>query len=170
MVLGTFTVDAKVVELDTTRILSDAEKDEYTLTDYFNERLTAFGWDLEVLPVSDGWPDNDDLAVPGVYVEVPEVDRAAVELGSDSHRILALIHIFGKTPAQRSRLAELARKLFERTIPVFDYATGNETSPTATGEYFITDSVGWRKLPSPYTAPDTQQYRALVTAHLRRVE
>lgn len=170
MVIGTFTTNAKLVELDTTRILSSSEIDEYSIVDHLKERLFALGWELAVLPISDGWPDYEDLVIPGVYVELSEVDVAGVELGSNGNRTLCLTTVFGANPAQRTRLAELIKSIFRDTIPVFSYVTGNEADPTPTGEYFITDSVGWRKLPSPYTASDKQQYRAIITAHLRRIE
>lgn len=170
MVLDTFTADARVVERDTTREIQAAEQSEYSIVDHLNTRLSALGWNLTVRPADGGWPDYDPLVVPGVYVDLSDVDTTGVELGSDGSRNLCLVMIYGKNDAQRKRLAELVRQTFNRTIPIFDYDTGNETSPNPTGEYFITDSVGWRKLPSPYTASDNQQWRALVTANLRRVE
>jgi hypothetical protein len=170
MVLETFDAQAKIVEFDATRILSPSEIDVYSVVDHLKSRLAAMNWELEVIPVMDGWPDSDDLAVPGVYVDIPEVDVAGVELGSNGNRSLCIVTIFGSNDAQRRRLAELIKALFRDTIPIFSYTTGNETSPTPTGEYFITDSVGWRKLPSPYNASDNQQWRSIVTANLRRVE
>ncbi len=170
MVVETFTAHARIVEQDTTRILSPSEIDVYSIVDHLSSRLSALGWNLEVLPVLDGWPDYDDLAVPRVYVDITDVDVAGVELGSNGNRSLCIVTVFGANDAQRRRLAELIKSIFRDTIPIYSYTTGNETSPTATGEYFITDSVGWRKLPSPYTASDNQQWRSIVTANLRRVE
>lgn len=173
MVLDTFIAEANIVELDTTKdYLTPAEIDEYTITDHISQRLVALGWNLNATPTSvmDGWPDYDTLAVPGVYVEITDIDKQGVEMGSAGHRTLCLVHIFGKNHSQRVRLAELIRDMFARTIPIYSYTTGNEESLTPTGEYFITDSVGWRKLPSPLTASDKQQWRAQVTANLRRID
>jgi hypothetical protein len=170
MTIGTFDASAQVVEQDTTRIIGPEEQSLYSIVDHLRSRLNALGWTLEVLPDTGGWPDYDSLKVPSVYVNLDTVTTAGVELGSDGSRALCLVTVYGANDAQRFRLAGLIRKIFDRTIPLFSYTTGNEDNPTPTGEYFITDSVGWRKLPSPYNESDKQQYRALITATLRRVE
>ena len=172
MVMKTFTGETVLVEQDTTKgYLSVAEVSEYSIRHYIQTRLTAWNWDIDVKPMNDGWPDYDEIALPAVVVELRSVDVAGVELGSHGSRLLVLVHIFGENEAQRTRLAELITKnVFRDTVPIYDFITGNETDPVATGEYFLTDDVGWSKVPTAYTAPDTRRWRATVTANLRRVE
>lgn len=172
MVLGTFSTDADIVEFDTTKgWLSVGEISEYSIRHYIQTRLTAWNWDIDVKPSDDGWSDDDEIVLPAVYVDLRDVEVAGVELGSNGSRILVNVQIYGENPAQRTRLAELITKnVFRDTVPIFDYVTGNEVNPDTTGEYFITDSVGWTKLPSAYNAPDSQRYRANVSATLRRAE
>src|SRR5574338_316927 len=161
MVLGTFTSDSTVVEQDTTKgWLSVAEISDYSIRHYIQSRLTAWNWNITVIPMDDGWPDYDEVALPAVVVELRTVDVAGVELGSHGSRLLVLVHIFGQNDAQRTRLAELITKnVFRDTVPIFNFVTGNETDPDPTGEYFITDDVGWSKIPTAYTAPDTRRWR-----------
>lgn len=172
MVLGTSDADATVVEQDTTKgYLSVAEISDYSIRHYIQDRLTAWNWNIDVKPMDDGWPGSEELVLPAVAVELRSVDVAGVELGSHGSRLLVIVHIFGDNEAQRIRLAELITKnVFRDTVPIYDFITGNETDPVATGEYFITDDVGWNKIPTAYTAPDTRRWRAIVTANLRRVE
>lgn len=160
------------MEIDTTQgYLSVAEISEYSIRHYIQDRLTAWNWNITVLPMNDGWPDYDEIVLPAVAVELRSLDVAGVELGSHGSRLLVIVHIFGENEAQRIRLAELITKgVFRDTVPIYNYLTGNEEDPVATGEYFITDSVGWEKIPTAYTAPDTRRWRAIVTANLRRVD
>jgi hypothetical protein len=171
MVLGTFNADATVVEVDTTRQLSVAEISEYSIRHYIQTRLTAWNWNIDVKPMDNGWPVNEEVVLPAVVVELRSVDVAGVELGSHGSRLLVLVHIIGANEAQRTRLAELITKnVFRDTVPIYNFITGNETEPDATGEYFLTDDVGWSKLPTANTAPDTRRWIAVVTANLRRAE
>lgn len=172
MVVGTFTGDSRLTEQDKTKgYLSVAEISEYSIRHYIQDRLTAWNWNINVAPMDDGWPVYDELVLPAVAVELRSVDVAGVELGSHGSRLLVLVHILGDNEAQRIRLAELITKdVFRDTVPIYNFVTGNEVDPVATGEYFITDDVGWQKLPTAYTAPDTRRWRAIVTANLRRVE
>ena len=165
-----FLADAKLVELDTTRTLSFAEIDEYSIRYYIQDRLSAWNWTLEVKPMDDGWPEFEDVRAPGVYVDVQHRDASGVELGSMGSGLIVVVQIIGQNPAQRTRLAELIKGIFRDTVPIYDFVTGNEDPPTPTGEYFITDDVGWDKVPSTYTDPDKKRWRANVTAELRRAE
>lgn len=165
-----FNAESKVVERDSTRELSYAEIDEYSIRYYIQQRLNALNWTIDIKPMYEGWPDYEDVVTPGIYVEMRRRRVSGVELGSHGSSILTIVEIFTKNPAQRTRLAELVEDVFRDTVPVFDYVTGNETNPSPTGEYFITDDVGWEKIPSVYNGPDTQRWRAVVTASLRRVE
>jgi hypothetical protein len=172
MVLGTFSGSAKVVEYDTTKnYLSVAEISEYSIRHYIQDRLNAWNWNVSVKSSDEGWPDYEALEPPAVVVELRETEIAGVELGSHGSRFLVIVNVFGENEAQRTRLAELITKnVFRDTVPIYDYITGNEVDPPKTGEYFITDNVGWIKVPSAYTAPDARRWRASVTASLRRVE
>lgn len=172
MVVKTLLADSQVVELDTTKgYLSVAEISEYSIRHYIQNRLTAWNWNIAVKPMDDGWPENDVLAPPAVIVELRSVDVAGVELGSHGSRLLVIVNVFGVNEAQRTRLAELITKnVFRDTVPIYNFVTGNETNPVATGEYFITDDVGWTKIPTAYTVPDNLRWRASVNATLRRVE
>lgn len=165
-----FSANSHITELDTTRILSNAEIDEYSIRYYIQNRLSAWNWRINVKPMYEGWPDFEEVDVPGVYVDVRSRSVAGVELGSNGSDLLAIIQIFAQNPAQQTRLAELIEDIFRDTVPIYDYVTGNETDPLATGEYFITDDVGWEKIPSAYTGSDKQRWRAQVTAELRRIE
>lgn len=161
-----------MVEIDTTiNYLSVAEISEYSIRHYIQSRLTAWGWNIDVKPMDDGWPVYEEVSPPAVAVELRSVDVAGVELGSHGSSLLVIVDILGENEAQRIRLAELITKgVFRDTVPIFNFITGNETEPVATGEYFITDDVGWTKVPTAYTAPDTRRWRAVVTASLRRAE
>ena len=172
MVLGTFDSDARLVEQDTTKnYLSVAEVSDYSIRHYIQSRLMAWNWNIEVQSSDDGWPDYEELVPPAVFVQLRTTEVAGVELGSHGSRFLVIVDVFGENEAQRTRLAELITKnVFRDTVPIFDFVTGNETDPAPTGEYFITDSAGWTKVPSAYTAPDNRRWRATVSASLRRVE
>lgn len=170
MVVGTFTGSAKLVEIDTTRQLGVDEISEYSIRHYIQNRLNAWNWDIEVKPTDEGWPEYETLMPPEVYVEIRTTEVAGVELGSHGNRYLVIVNVFGVNEAQRTRLAELIRKVFRDTVPIFDFVTGNETDPEPTGEYFITDDVSTTKIPSVHTAPDTRRWRSSITASIRRVE
>lgn len=165
-----FLAESHLTELDTTRILSYAEIDEYSVRHYIQNRLSAWNWQIEVNPMYEGWPDFEEVDAPGVYVDVRSRSVAGVELGSNGSELLVIVQVFGQNPAQQTRLAELIEDIFRDVVPIYDYVTGNETEPSPTGEYFITDSVGWEKIPSAYTGSDKQRWRAQVTAELRRIE
>lgn len=159
------------MEVDTTTQLSIAEISDFSIRHYIQDRLTAWNWNITVKPMDDGWPEYEEIVLPEVIVELRSVDVAGVELGSHGSRLLVIVSIFGQNEAQRTRLAELITKgVFRDTVPIYDYVTGNEEDPDPTGEYFITDDVGWQKIPTAYTAPDNRHWRANVTATLRRVE
>lgn len=158
--------------VDTTQgYLSVAEISEYSIRHYIQSRLDEWGWEIKVKPVDDGWPEYDDIAPPEVRIELRSLDVAGVELGSHGSRLLVIVHIFGENEAQRIRLAELITKgVFRDTVPIYDYVTGNEVDPDNTGEYFLTDNVGWIKIPSAYTDPQKRRWRSSVNATLRRSE
>lgn len=167
-----FSSDSRIVEADLTRIKSDAEISEYSIRHHLNQRLSDFGWNLTITPSDEGWPVYDSIVPPAIILFVREVQDAGVELGSDGAEYVVLTYIFGKSEAQRVRLAELIRKVFSRGVPIYNYVTGNETSPDPTGEYLESpvDSVGWQNIPHTYDAPDAERYRSVVTATLRRIE
>lgn len=152
--------------------LSQAEIDEYSIRHHIELVLTADGWmpPVEVFDVSDGWPVYENLYVPGVYVLVQEGEAVHVpyELGSHAKRREVFIQIFAKNDAQRVRLAEKISDMFRDIIPIYDYVTGNETTPSVAAE-FETDSVGWRKLTQTRNTPTKERWRSVVTASLRRV-
>lgn len=169
---GSFPGTSRLVELDLTRIKSNAEISEYSIRHHLDQKLSDFGWDLTISPSDEGWPGYESIAPPAIYLFLREVQDAGVELGSDGGEYTVLTYIFGKNEAQRTRLAELIRNVFSRGIPIYDYVTGNETSPSPTGEYLEApqDSVGWQKIPHTYDAPDAERFRSVVTATLRRIE
>lgn len=165
-----FLAQSHITELDTTRILSNAEIDEYSIRHYIQDRLSAWNWRVNVKPMYEGWPDFEEVDFPGVYVDVRSRDVTGIELGSNGSELLVLVQIIAENSAQQTRLAELIKNIFRDTVPIYNYVTGNETDPSPTGEHFITDDVGWEKIPSAYTGPDRQRWRAQVTAELRRIE
>lgn len=147
--------------------LSDAEINEYSIKYHVQSGLTALGWDVTVDLIRDGWPDNEELSVPGVYVTVNTSEVAGYELGSHGKQIQALAYIYGANDSQRTRLADTIEDQFRDIVPIYDYIDGNEDSPDISG-YFETDSVRWEKIPTLSIVPDKQKWRALVSAFLRR--
>jgi hypothetical protein len=65
-------------------------------------------------------------------------------------------------------LAETIENMIRDIVPIYDFTTGNESSPTI-GDYFETDDVRWEKIPALSIAPEKQRWRSLVSATLRRV-
>ena len=148
--------------------LSDAEIDQYSITHYVASGLNAAGWTtVSVDFVRDGWPDYDDLGVPGVYIDLTDSNVAGIELGSHGKSRIVSFYVYGANDAQRNRLADSVENTVRDVIPFYDFVDGNETSPDIAG-YFLTDSVRWEKIPSVSTTPDKEKWRAVVTATLRR--
>lgn len=150
--------------------LSAGEIDTYSITHYLSTQLAALNWTtVTVTDVSDGWPVYEELKVPGVYISLGDSRAMApFELGSDAKRRLVSVDIFGQNEPQRTRLAETIEDLFRHEIPIYNYVTGNESDP-AIADYFVTDEVGWRKLPAFTDTPAKERWRSVVSATLRRV-
>jgi hypothetical protein len=168
----TLSAESKIVEWDATRAdqLTDYDVSEYSIRNHLTKRLNAQGYFIRIISQDEGWPDYEKLQRPSVYLWVGESEDTGVELGSDGSRYIVAVQVFAKSDAERSRLAELIKTVFKRTIPIYNYVTGNEPDPEPTGEYFLTDSVGWNKIPHIYNAPDAERWRAVVNAVLRRAE
>lgn len=149
--------------------LSDFEIDQYSLTRHIQSGLAAAGWTSVTVDQSrDGWPDYEELRVPGVYVLMQTSTPAGYELGSHAKQRTAFIHIFGKNDAQRTRLGESIEDMIRDVVPIFNFVTGNETDPDFL-EYFETDEVRLEKIPSLTITPDKEKWRSIVSATLRRV-
>lgn len=148
--------------------LSDAEINQYSLTHFIESGLTASGWTtVTVDQARDGWPDYEELVVPGVYVYVENSEVTGFELGSHGKTIQAFIYIYGENDAQRTRLAENIENMVRDTVPIYGFVTGNETSPIV-ADYFETENVRSEKIPTLTIAPDKEKFRARVSAQLRR--
>lgn len=153
--------------------LSQAEIDTYSIVHYLQSSLADLDWlTVTVTDVANGWPVYEELKVPGIYVELGDSRaQAPFELGSLAKYRTVTVFIFGQNEPQRIRLADTIEDLFsEDAIPIYDYVTGNEDDVDLTVvDHFVTDEVGWRKLPSFNDTPDKERWRALVRAELRRV-
>lgn len=148
--------------------LSQAEIDSYSIQFYVQSGLDALGWStVQVNQVLNGWPVYEELNVPSVLVLVGDSDLAGWELGSHGKSRTAFFYVFGENDAQRTRLADTIQDMVRDILPIYNFATGNETSP-AIADYFETDSVGWEKIPSTTSDPIKERWRAIVTARLRR--
>lgn len=169
MVESFFDADSYLVEVDHNRLPSFDELSEYSIRKYFMDRLPDFNIHTPIFPVNEGWPDYETLQVPSIGIWVGESNLSGVELGSSGRQYPVILYIFAKNDAERTRLGDLIVDIFEKTIPVYNFVTGNEENPQPTEEYFITDEAGWRKIPHIYNAPDAEKYRALATAIVRRV-
>jgi hypothetical protein len=149
-------------------VLSEAEINSYSLAYHVQSGLAALGWDtVFVDQLTDGWPVYSELEVPGVYVFVQDSTPSSPELGSHGKRVNALMYIYGQNDAQRTRLADTLEDMIRDIMPVYDFTTGNETSPTIK-DYFETESVRWEKIPNLTNAPDKEKWRSVVSALLRR--
>lgn len=165
-----FVGEAQIVEYNARKTPDISELSDWSIRTAIQDALAATNWNITVLPADEGWPVYDAVERPAVYVWMGEAQDRGVELGSDGIGYIVAVQIFGKNDAQRTRLADQIMRLFKRTIPIYNYVTGTESNPEPTGEYFITDDVGWRKIPHVYNAPDSERWRAIVTAVVRRVE
>lgn len=148
--------------------LSESEIGQYSITHYISSGLASLGWStVTVDQIRDGWPVYSELEVPGVYVLCEESQIQGFELGSHGKQVSALFYIYGENDAQRTRLADTIEDMVRDIIPLFDFTTGNETSPTIK-DYFETVSVRWEKVPNLTNAPDKEKWRSIVSAILRR--
>lgn len=155
--------------------LSQAEIDQYSIIHHIELQLAALNWNtVKVHDVSDGWPDYEELWVPGVYVLVGDSDALRggapipYELGSHAKARRVFVHIYGQNDAQRTRLADTIEDIFRDIVPIYDYIDGNEVTPTIV-DHFETDDVGWRKVINTRNTPEKERFRSVVTARLRRV-
>lgn len=149
--------------------LSDAEIDQYSATYFIQSGLSALGWDtVTVDQVRDGWPVYEEISVPSVYVELRSSTPAGYELGNHGKERIVFFHIYGANDAQRIRLAETIENMIRDIIPIYNFTTGNEASPTI-NDYFVTDDVGWEKIPTLSILPEKSRFRAQVFSTLRRV-
>jgi hypothetical protein len=147
--------------------LSESEISQYSISYHVNSGLTALGWNVFVDQIRDGWPVYSELEVPGVYVLCEESEVRGYELGSHGKQVNALFYVYGENDAQRTRLADTLEDMVRDIMPIYDFTTGNETSPTIR-DYFDTVSVRWEKVPNLTNAPDKERYRSVVSAVLLR--
>jgi hypothetical protein len=103
-----------------------------------------------------------------VYVSLQASTPAGFELGSHGKSRAIEVVIYGENDAQRVRLAETIENIIRGVVPIYSFITGNETSPTI-DDYFVTDDVGWEKIPSLSITPQKQRWRSSVSATVRRV-
>lgn len=149
--------------------ISEGEINQYSITHFVASGLNSLGWTtVKVKQVADGWPVYEELSAPGVYILCESSDLAGFELGSNGKSLSVFFNIYGENDAQRTRLAETIQDMVRDIVPIYNFVTGNETSPEIS-DHFVTDSVGWEKIPSLTTSPEKEKWRSLVTAELRRV-
>src|SRR5574338_1491457 len=146
---STFIAETILVELDATdmTVLTDSDVSDYSIRHHLERRMAAFGYFIPIHSSDEGWPVYEELQRPSIYVWFGESANRGVELGSEGSQYIVSVQIFGRNDAERTRLADLIKKVFVRTIPIYNYVTGKEIDPDPTGEYFITDNVGWTKIP-----------------------
>jgi hypothetical protein len=169
MVDQTFTANAYIVEVDYNRLPSIDELSEYSIRNHLSKRLPAFNLHIPIYPSNEGWPDYETVERPSVMLWVGDISDEGMELGSSGERYVVNAHIFANNDAERARIGSVLKDIFRRTIPIYNYVTGNEVDPDPTGEYFRTDDVGWQRIPHIYNAPDAERWRAVATAVLVRV-
>lgn len=170
MVESAFVSESNIVETDYNTLPSVDEVSQWSIEHHLNKRLAAFNISTQVIPANEGWPDYESVSVPSIYLFVGESSVDGVELGSDGSEYIVNLFIFARHDTERTRLGYLMKDIFRKTIPIYNYVTGNEVDPEPTGEYFITDDIGWQKISHIYNAPDAERWRAVVTAVLRRTE
>lgn len=170
MVEQTFDAESHIVEHDYNRLPSVDEISSLSVQKHLSERLLAYNMRTPIRPSDEGWPDYETLVPPMLMVWLGEVNDRGVELGSDGSQYIMSVYIFARSDAERTRLGAVLKDIFRKTIPIFNYVTGTESDPEPTGEYFITENVGWRPIPHIYNAPDAERWRAVVNATISRVE
>lgn len=170
MVEQTLTAESHIVEHDYNRLPSVDEISEMSVRNHISKRLLAFNMRTPIHPADEGWPDYETLRPPLLVLQLGEVANAGVELGSDGSRYTVAVYVFARSGPERTRLGAVLKDIFRKTIPIYNYVTGTEVDAEPTGEYFITDDVGWTPIPHIYNAPDAERWRAVVNTVLRRIE
>lgn len=169
MVDKTFSSEAYIVEVDYNRLPSVDELSEYSVRYHLANRLADFNLRIPIYPSNEGWPDYETVQRPSIMLWIGTMTDEGVELGSGGRGYVLTAHVFANNDAERARIGSVSMDIFKKTIPIYNYVTGNETNPVPTGEYFRTDDVGWERIPHVYNAPDAERWRAVVTATLARV-
>ena len=158
--------------------ISNVEIDLYSARLSIDSGLNANGWTaVEVKIAQNGWPTANELTVgqsagPVAELYVSFLDNQVVgyELGSHGKARDLFVHIYAKNPAARDRLAEEVTNIIrDDGLDIFAFVTGNEPAPSATGR-LTAESVRWRQVPMPSSAPLSERFRAVVIADLRRAE
>jgi hypothetical protein len=167
---ATFVSESNIVEIDYNTTPSVDEISEWSVRHHLGKRLRAYNILTDINPANEGWPDYETVEIPSLYLWLGTSEVDGVELGSDGSSYVASVYIFADNDTRRTRWAYLIKDIFRKTIPIYNYVTGNEVNPEPTGEYFISEDIGWNKIPHIYNAPDAERWRAVVTALLRRSE
>lgn len=147
--------------------LTNVEIDRYSLVKALQDQLTADGWTVPVELAKDDWPVGVTIQVPGIYVLFDTNENAGFELGAFGVRRNVFVHIFGSNDADRYRIAEAVMGYFRKTIPIYDYVTGNEGNPAPVG-FLDTEDVDYRPIRPLTTTPDAERWRIVVHATLLR--
>lgn len=144
-------------------------KDKFSVVYTLRNELAAAGWTtVSVDYIRDHWPDAEEINPPSVWV-LMDINRTAPwELGAHGKERETFIHIYATNDSERDGLAETICDIVRDIIPIYDWQTGNETSPTLV-EYFNTEGdVEFRPIRAPISAPKEEQWRAVVQATLSR--
>ena len=148
--------------------LSLLEKDRYSITHALQTALDAAGWSVSVDMVRERWPTREEVFPPAVWILMDFSRTAPWELGSHGKEREVFIHIYATNDSERDRLAEEICDIVRDVIPIYDWQDGNETSP-AIIQYFNTEGdVEFRPIRSIATAPEDEQWKAVVQATLTR--
>lgn len=154
--------------------LSNVEVDWLSVRLCVQSGLAANGWTgSSAVPVKlarNGWPKPEAITLPSVHVAMGSSERAGIELGSHGKERLINIYVFGDRDGQQMRLAEEITDFFrDDKVQILAFVSGSEVSPASVGRYEV-DEVGWRPIPMPAQATKVDQFRATVSATLRRVD
>jgi hypothetical protein len=148
--------------------LSLLAKDKYSVVHTLRNELADQGWNVPVDLIRNGWPDAEEINPPSIWVLMDLSRTAPWELGVHGKERETFIYIYATNDSERDALAEAICDIVRDIIPIYDWVTGSETSPSVV-EYFNTEGdVEFRPIRAPTTAPKEEQWRAVVQATLTR--
>ena len=148
--------------------LSNAERDRYSIVHELQTKLDSYGWEIPVASARGGFPTNDQVQVPGIYVLYGPNSVSGYDLGSWGKTRQLFVHIYAKNDSQRDRLAEEITDIIRDGISIYDFITGNEQNPAVIAVFDTLPNPSWEPIRALPNAPADERYRAVVNATLLR--
>lgn len=148
--------------------LSNAERDRYSIVHELQTKLDAYGWEIPVASARGGFPINQEIKPPAIFVLYGPNSVSGYELGSWGKTRQIFVHIYARNDSQRDRLAEEITDIIRDGLSIYNFVTGNETSPEVSGRFDTQPFVDWQPIRPVPGAPDVEKYRAVVNATLLR--